>query len=58
MVNRFQIKLVKQCYQQKYNVMMIDLMQGQSIDTGKRDIGYVGLTYSERIALDPEDDLA
>ncbi|XP_054805306.1 subtilisin-like protease SBT3.9 [Prosopis cineraria] len=31
---------------------------GQSIDTGERDIGFVGLTYSERIALDPKDDLA
>ncbi|KAK4266599.1 hypothetical protein QN277_027494 [Acacia crassicarpa] len=31
---------------------------GQSIDTGEGDIGFVGLTYSERIALDPEDTLA
>ncbi|KAF7837051.1 subtilisin-like protease SBT3.9 isoform X1 [Senna tora] len=31
---------------------------GQSIDTGKHNNGYVGLTYSERIALDPTEDLA
>ncbi|XP_019464295.1 PREDICTED: subtilisin-like protease SBT3.9 isoform X1 [Lupinus angustifolius] len=31
---------------------------GQSIDTGKHNLGFVGLTYSERIALDPANDLA
>ncbi|XP_061373045.1 subtilisin-like protease SBT3.3 [Gastrolobium bilobum] len=31
---------------------------GQSIDTVKHNLGYVGLTYSERIALDQSDDLA
>ncbi|KAK7318983.1 hypothetical protein RJT34_03692 [Clitoria ternatea] len=31
---------------------------GQSIDTGKHSLGSVGLTYSERIALDPSDNLA
>ncbi|KAK7247045.1 hypothetical protein RIF29_41921 [Crotalaria pallida] len=31
---------------------------GQSIDTGKRNLGFVGLTYSERVALDPTDDFA
>ncbi|XP_027341581.1 subtilisin-like protease SBT3.3 isoform X2 [Abrus precatorius] len=31
---------------------------GQSIDTGAHNLGSVGLTYSERIALDPSDNLA
>ncbi|XP_017442774.1 subtilisin-like protease SBT3.9 [Vigna angularis] len=31
---------------------------GQSIDTGKHNLESVGLTYSERIALDPSDNLA
>lgn len=33
-------------------------MQGQSLDTGKQKYGITGLTYSERIALDPTDDSA
>ncbi|KAK7247050.1 hypothetical protein RIF29_41926 [Crotalaria pallida] len=31
---------------------------GQSIDTGKRNLGFVGLAYSERVALDPTNELA
>nr|AIC80773.1 subtilase [Cicer arietinum] len=31
---------------------------GESIDKGKHNIGFVGLTYSERIARDPSNDLA
>ncbi|RVW91681.1 Subtilisin-like protease SBT3.3 [Vitis vinifera] len=31
---------------------------GQSIDTGKHKLGFTGLTYSERVALDPKDDSA
>ncbi|GAU39503.1 hypothetical protein TSUD_68670 [Trifolium subterraneum] len=31
---------------------------GQSIDNGKHNLGFAGLTYSERIARDPSDDLA
>ncbi|WJX53085.1 hypothetical protein P8452_39122 [Trifolium repens] len=34
------------------------LITGQSIDNGKHNLGFVGLTYSERIARDPSDDLA
>ncbi|KAL2343503.1 hypothetical protein Fmac_004788 [Flemingia macrophylla] len=33
-------------------------VRGHSIDTGKHNLGSVGLTYSERIALDPSDNLA
>lgn len=34
------------------------LFQGQSIYTGKHNHGFTGLTYSERIAVDPNDDSA
>ncbi|KAL1328639.1 hypothetical protein HN51_038457 [Arachis hypogaea] len=31
---------------------------GESLDAGKHSNGFVGLTYSERVALDPDDDTA
>lgn len=48
----------KLCNRLKLFLQWLYLIQGQSVDMGKRYLGFTDLTYSERIAVDPTNDSA